>query len=224
MGDEFIIRTSDRLTFKQCRRKWDLGSKLRQNYRPKFTPQVLDFGIAIHRGLEAYYEPSLWEEPELRLSATLGAFTRSCNEQRDLYFKLTEELGLDPEKERDFDAELTLGVGMLRHYAEWAPEQDKWFRPVKVEIEFQVPVALQSILAFYEGRVELLVVDENGHYWIIDHKTAGQFSGTEWLEFDEQGGSYCWALSLMLGLPIRGVIYNRLLKDIPVAPEPMKAT
>jgi hypothetical protein len=75
---------------------------------------------------------------------------------------------------------------------------------------------------FYQGRIDLLVEDKDGRYWIVDHKTAAQFGNNDWLDLDEQGGSYCWALSTMLNIPIAGVIYNKLLKAYPEPPAELK--
>jgi hypothetical protein len=78
----------------------------------------------------------------------------------------------------------------------------------------------QWVPVVYQGRVDLIVREllPPHRYWIWDHKTVGQMGSTEWLEMDDQGGSYIWALREKLGLNIAGVVYNQLLKDYPKPP------
>jgi len=38
----YIISSADRQLFKRCRRAWDLGSQLRQNYEPLKPATVFD--------------------------------------------------------------------------------------------------------------------------------------------------------------------------------------
>ena len=233
--NELVIRTSDRGIYKNCRRKWDFHSKLRQGYQPLVAPEPFEFGTAIHAALEVYYEPDFWEaDRSVIRQAALQCFRDVVAEHRRNYLKFIKQEDMSIEKEEEFEARLTLGTGMLEHYFEWAPTMDN-FTPRKVEIEFEVPVLdPQGEPAFrryvdddgcvvdtpivYQGRVDLLIEDQRGHYWIVDHKTAAQFGGTDHLDMDEQCGSYIWALRRMLQLPIAGVIYNQLLKSVPKPP------
>lgn len=76
------------------------------------------------------------------------------------------------------------------------------------------------------GRIDLLAEDRYGHYWIIDWKTAarlarGDASGQErdeFLELDDQIGSYVMALRRKLGLNVRGFVYVELKKAFPEPP------
>lgn len=72
----------------------------------------------------------------------------------------------------------------------------------------------------YAGRIDALVEDENGDYWIVDWKTAAQINDDEeFLELDGQIASYVWALVLGLGLPVRGFIYHQQRKGYPQPPK-----
>lgn len=70
------------------------------------------------------------------------------------------------------------------------------------------------------GRVDALVEDiVNGGYYIVDWKTAAQLiTDGEFLQLDDQITSYCAALSLILGLDIRGFLYAEIRKDYPKPP------
>jgi hypothetical protein len=222
-----IIRTSDRGYFKRCRQLWDFTSKIRQNYEPVQRYPAFDFGTAIHRGLEVYYDPATWGDlPTMRENAR-EAFLASIRElhQKVMVGALDFEMRFDEEEE--------LGQQMLDHYFIWAPKHDE-FKPVFREIEFEVESTylhsivglngvplVQPIPFLYQGRIDLIIEDEYG-YWIVDHKTAAQFGDVQWLWLDDQCSSYAWAVQKMLGLQIRGVIYNQLRKSPPHPPKQLK--
>jgi hypothetical protein len=203
------IRTSDRGYFKRCRQLWNWTSVLRENLEPYQRVEALDLGTAIHAALESYYNPDRWGDYAAMEQEATNAFLAFVAEVEEL----VQEAPIDIEI--DFEAQKELGLGMLHHYFRWAPNHDD-FTPVRVEVEFEVPIpALPE--AVYQGRVDLLAEDEHG-LWIVDHKTAGQFGATEWLVLDDQCSSYAWALRKQLGLEVRGVIYNELRKKAPHKP------
>src|SRR5215831_4643938 len=239
---KFIIRTSDRGIFKGCRQRWDFASKIRGDYEP-FAPQVaFDFGTSIHAGLEQYYKNF---DHENRNAIALAAFLVSEQDFRKKAKVFYTDGVLPEEIAIEFDERTELGKGMMLHY--FGFYQHEKLKPVKVEIEFelQIPVsddnfhlipeggmlnwdAANDLMCwctackrhhsvYYQGRCDMLVEDQWGRYWIWDHKTAGQFGSTEWLDIDDQCGSYIWALR-SLCLPIQGVVYNRLLKAVPHPP------
>ena len=224
---KWIIRTSDRISFKNCRLQWDWGSKLRQNYEPNTVANALTFGTGVHAGMEALYDPRTWgQDAALRLAMAQTAFFEAYPNNGDV-----EEY-----------AEYTLlGQGMLKHYIEWAADWDKTITPVHTEIEFEVPIPAPTAtpLRFdngidgnlfcdgmpvvYQGRLDLIVQDQYGRYWIVDWKTAARIEGShEWLQLDEQITSYCWAIQQMLGIRVEGFIYVELLKNLPEPPRVLK--
>jgi len=74
----------------------------------------------------------------------------------------------------------------------------------------------------YGGRIDCLMMDELGRYWIYDWKTAAMLlSNHDFLQIDTQITGYCWAL-WSLGIPIAGFIYAEIKKAIPEEPEPHK--
>jgi hypothetical protein len=60
MAWAYVIRSSDRATFKQCRRAWDLGSRSRQNYELAQPARAFDFDQAMRDALALYYFPGMW--------------------------------------------------------------------------------------------------------------------------------------------------------------------
>lgn len=83
----------------------------------------------------------------------------------------------------------------------------------------------QGLPVAYKGRIDCLMRDEYGDYWVYDWKTCARFMQDDsWLYLDDQIASYCWALIQVLGLPIRGFIYHEQYKGYPMAPNENKTT
>lgn len=219
----YIIRSSDRSTFKRCRRAWDLGSRLRQNYEPLKLAKVFDFDRAIRDALAVYYFPGMWEwNREIVLPLTIEGFFKSMQQQRDSYVK---QQTLSAEEERDWNHHLELGEMMLNRYFEWAAAMDR-FSPIRVETEFEVNIpdpfhpgqdlaAQEGVPIRYRGRINLLVVDGHDAYWLVKHQIVDeQWNDLDHLLLDEEGVSYCWAWeNFFLSMKIAGTIYNEMRKD-----------
>lgn len=132
------IHTSERRSFRGCRRRWDWI--FRQRYYPLVTAKPLEFGVAFHKAMEAFYSPTTWHDKEVAAALSFAAFTKVCKEQYQAYLKLNKG-NIDPGSKADYDERILLGQGMLRYYTKYvSPHHDKNFKPVKVEIEFEVPI------------------------------------------------------------------------------------
>lgn len=136
------IHTSERRSFRGCRRRWDWIS--RQMYYPKVTARPLEFGVAFHEAMEAYYGFYLGQwvnpDPEAALQLAIMSFTKRTKAQREAYVRMNGPMS--PEMIADYDDRIKLGVGMLKYYFKnVAPEADKGLKPVKVEIKFEVHIS-----------------------------------------------------------------------------------
>lgn len=196
------IHTSERKSFRGCRRRWDWTS--RQMYYPRTTPAPLEFGVAFHAAMEKFYDPFLWEKDGLiRQGLALVTFKTVCDEQLLKYKKLNGE----PETSvlDDYKDRVKLGLNMIRYYTEHvSPFTDHGFRPVEVEVGFEIPILSPTDQALwckcaqcqkrwlrhagidevpedwkglpvtYGGRLDMLAIDEYGRYWIYDWKTTSR--------------------------------------------------
>ena len=243
--DKHIIRTSDRIQFKKCRRAWDIGSKIRQDLEP-IKPRIpLEFGTQIHAGLEAFYDPALWGSHSHKERHALArvAFNKEWIKQ----YKIHENSGvLNAELQDEYNHHYELGLGMIDNYVNWSITNDRGLTPVYTEVEFEVPIIVpegfrygyisnfdwssegrfltfKGAPVFYQGRIDLIVRDDKGRYWLVDHKTAGRLEeDTSFLILDEQMKSYAWAVEHMLGIKVAGVLYNELYKGIAAPPAELK--
>lgn len=245
------IHNSERRSFRSCRRRHKFAYI--DGYVPIEPEDRLDFGICFHCGMQQFYDPDRWSttDAEQKLAFAIEAFLSEAYRQRDLYLETHKLTELSPEMQSDYEDKLDLGVGMLDYHAKYVhPKEDTWFRPVAVEIPFEVPLLDpdglypdlllhctnspacgqnhsndpndDGSLVVYSGRVDALCEDDDGDYYIFDWKSAGALSPSDrFLEQDDQVGGYTWALRVKLNLEIRGFIYAETRKDFPRPPRPL---
>lgn len=240
------IHTSERRSFRGCRRRWNWAS--RQGYAPLETAKPLEFGIAFHEALDVFFSPESWGLPvEEKLQRAIDKFTYRCEEQRNNFLRVTGQRELEVAQGDDYRQRIELGVGMITHYAnEVHPNADDWFKPVATEIPFEVPLYYpgtdiplvcnnsphcgqihdnsgEGSHVYYAGRVDMLIEDiRYGGYFVWDHKTASQLADDHgFLQLDDQVGSYVWALALKLGIDVKGFVYAEYRKDFPKPPTPL---
>lgn len=135
--------TTTRRSFRGCRRRWSWI--FQDGYYPKITARPLEFGVAFHSAMEAYYGSylDLWENPDpaASLDLSIGTFQGVCEQQYKKYLRNDPTKIGDPDVRAEYDDRVQLGVGMLRYYfGHIQPSADKGLKPVKVEISFEVPI------------------------------------------------------------------------------------
>jgi hypothetical protein len=132
------IHTSERLSFRGCRRRWNWI--FRELYYPLVTPKPLEFGSAFHKAMETYYNPLTWHDRETAAALAQAVFAKTCKDQYRDYVKKNQG-NTNPEAKADYAERTKLGLDMLRYYTKYvSPQYDNNFKPVKVEIEFEVPI------------------------------------------------------------------------------------
>ena len=170
----YVLRPREMATFRRCRRAWDLGARIRQNFVPAQPHRVFDFDKAIHDALAVYYFPAMddWDRAIVRPLALKG-FLRSLEEDRARYEKTAP---LTPEQEEEWEEALQRGEAMLTGYFAWAAPLDT-FASIFSDQEYWAPIpdpanpgsdlvnaAGREIR--YLGRVDQLFSDVNDQYWI----------------------------------------------------------
>jgi hypothetical protein len=233
-------------SFQGCRLqyKWNFID----GYTPPTVAAPLEFGSAFHRGMEVLYNPDTWDLPLLELyRLAKEEFTNVCMHQLEAFLNRAALYQLDHEAEVDYLKRIELGCGMLRKVARTMDR--KSFKPVLTEKEIFVPIKYPTtdqqlhcrcndcwdksskadpdliptewsgLPVYYGLRVDAVLVDEDGGYWLVDWKTASQLLKDQLiLELDGQIINYLWALKLASGLDLRGFKYVQILKDFPHKP------
>lgn len=134
------IHTSERKSYRGCRRRWDWH--FRQNWTPQGMAPPLEFGIAFHKAMEVIYDPETWDmDKEVVGELAVKTFVDECQKQKKKYLLESNEPALEDAVEEEYKGRVELGKGMLRYYyREQLPKHPDGFRPVKVEIPFEVPI------------------------------------------------------------------------------------
>lgn len=130
------IHVSERRAFRSCRQRWQWAYE--KDYHSAESVRALEFGTAYHYAMEVFYAPETWHlDKDVLAEHAIAGFKRNTIETRDRFRKLGSLTGL---LEADFEDRLASGEAMLRHYfTEVAPVTDT-FRPIKVEVAFEVPL------------------------------------------------------------------------------------
>lgn len=222
MATELIpIHTSDRGTFKSCRRRWNWSSPARGNLRAK-TSSVgisfpLVFGSVIHKALEEKYNPTLSRDPVEVFLTEWRLAELDVQEKNSAFFEAYEE---------EFVSHREMGISMMEYYKIYSDKHDN-FRVVHTEYDFTVPLFDNVV---YKGRMDAIVQDlETGRYGIIDHKTTSRFDEEYYLklDMDEQCTSYLWAAnkdtSVLDGVQVEFIVYNTLRKTCIRPPTVLKS-
>lgn len=157
--DVIPLHTSDRATFKYCRRQWAWSSPSRSNLIPRTAVHgvriPLWFGTGIHKTLEKFYDPRLQEDPVV---VWLAWFDLQWNGGEVTKDQVAEFVDREPTKtpngtyavmglrdvmpfpdEEQFAELRELGAGMMKFYKDYAQRNDD-FRVIAVEHDFSVPV------------------------------------------------------------------------------------
>jgi hypothetical protein len=226
-----IIRTSDRITFKQCRRKWSWSSHLKGNLGSRHLAGPLWFGSGVHYGLEDYHGYNHFGSPA-------DAFRAYCIATSKQFHQELPSDALELYK---------LGTALLDYYTEYwlqapgRPVDETFYHPdpitgedvpqVEVSFEFEVPLDTHPRLAalakaqgadcvLYRGTIDRMGVDSMGNLWVYEYKTAKRAEHLHY-ETDPQVTVYIWAASHIYNLPVAGVVYLQFVKNEPKIPRPL---
>lgn len=137
------IHTTERRSFRGCRRRW--AWVFRDMYYPLITARPLEFGVAYHAAMEKWYDPDLWGHDDhafIGKRLAILEFQKVVSAQLKEYKRLNGEL--DPETKEDYRDRVDLGIKMITYYIDKiSPQLDVGFRPIGVEVPFEVPLGFR---------------------------------------------------------------------------------
>lgn len=181
-----VITQSMVTAFVDCPREIYYGIIL--GLRPRLEAKPLTRGTWVHALLEERAEGRDW-----------------LNKHNELYEQFSKQQFV--EETNSLEEEV---YSIVRSY-DWYYRNEKW-KPIKAELTVERP--LFGNTALYRGRIDLIIRDENGDIWLVDHKTHAQFPDWHYRELSFQHYSYLWACQkapqyLALGIPQpKGFIYD----------------
>lgn len=225
-----IIRTSDRIAFKSCRRKWGFSSHLKMNMSPKALAAPLWFGSAIHYAMEDYHGHNFFGHPREAFKAY--CISTAQNYKRELPSDAQDHYELGKAM-MDYYVHYWLGRYPRKpHSTYWRKNPETGLEEPQVEVNFEIEIpinetdhprlyrhmrALGADCVLYRGTLDGVAIDEFGHLWVVEYKTAKVFQNTHY-QTDPQVTTYVWAASLIYDLPVAGVIYMQFVKKEPEHP------
>lgn len=221
MAWAYVLRPAEMADYRRCRRAWDLGARIRQDFVPAVPPAVFDFDKAIHDAMAVYYFPAMddWDRAIVRPLALKG-FQRSMAEDRGRYpGELTDA------QSQAYDEAAALGEALLEEYFAWAGPLDT-FASIFADQEYWAPIpdlgnpgsdlataAGQELR--YLGRVDVLFSDHNDEYWIVKHRlVSGGWAADDQLLLDLDSLADVWATEQTYPqLRVAGTVFNELRVD-----------
>src|SRR2546423_5719846 len=180
MTMDYIIRPWERQLFLGCRRAWDFGAHERQALEPTGPTGFVDLDQAVKDALAVYYFPGMWDWNRAIVAPLAGeAFAKPLRSQRQAYEAATGAT-LDEAAAARWEDESVAGQRLLSAYYDWAAGIDDW-STVQVETLFDVTVpepgdpetgllASDGRGVLYRVRIDLVVVDDDGKYWVVEHR------------------------------------------------------
>ena len=194
------IRGSEVNDFLRCRTRWDYAWQ--QNLKPKTPNDKLFFGTLFHKYLEEWYK------------------NHSQAQALTAMKKLFDETDTSGMEQVVIDELWDLAFNVAENYfAKWAKDDNK-MEVLATELEFSFPITKDR---WYTGTIDLVLKDQHGQVWFMDHKTTSSMDSYEKrADMDRQISRYWWALQ-QLGYDVHGFIYNIILKDVPEPPTVLKS-
>lgn len=232
-----VIRTTDRAVFKECRRRWDWSSHLRQNLQPITTAAPLWMGSMLHYALEDFHGENIYRTPAHAVEAYTYAFL--CHIQKS------------KETIPDDWIELTqLCMNMMAYYSDyWLPRRThdetyptlnyKGKLQTEVNVKMQIPWETLEAVApkerverikqnydeiYYSLQFDRVAIDQYGQVWVVEYKSAKSIQTAHYLT-DPQITAYLCAAELLYGEThsVAGVMYQQHKKAYAKIPQPLKS-
>jgi hypothetical protein len=184
-------------TFRRCEKKYEY--KYVHKLRPKKKGLPLTRGDWLHQMLQHHYDGEGWKPIWKELARD---FNNLFEEER-------EELG-------DLPGET---ARIMRSYLRHWKSEDKGWHVIDSEMNETWPLATGLDFNFI---VDLIVEDNRGGLWIVDHKTVKSFMDADFMLLDTQLARYFYCVQQMGYKPMRGIIFNEIRTKPPAMPKLLK--
>lgn len=160
-----VVTQSMVSSFNDCPREVYYGTVL--GLRPRLEAKPLTRGTWIHALLEARANGLDWVE-----------------KHNEIYEEYSEQQFVE-----EVDALEEEVYNIMVSY-DWVYRRDDW-TVIAAELTVERPIFHGA--ALYRGRIDLIIMDENGDVWLVDHKTHRVFPEWQVRELSFQHYSYLWA-------------------------------
>lgn len=200
------VSWSELKTFQRCPKQHEY--KYGQRLVPKAKARPLYLGSWVHAALQTHYSDGDWK---IGNQVYVDDWNKLFEEER---------LALRT-RGRVVSAPLPDIVKKIMESYVWYHRKDNW-TVVAIEQEFMVPTPLtiNGQRQYLKGIIDLVIDDEEGKRWVIDHKTAGNIpDATAFHAMDPQLMLYPWAAEKAWGWNVHGIMYNYVKSKPPSIPK-----
>lgn len=211
-----IIRTSDRISYRRCRRMWNWSHSSRGNLQTSSAYAPFWLGSGMHFALEDFHG--------------YERFGPQASNAFIAYLRATEKSG---SAIPDDAKELTeLACGMLDYYEAWLESREPLNTLIvagipQVEVNFHIeipkehliPYCLPQVLDLYDEilysiTLDRVILDSYGRLFCIEYKSAKRFEHMH-LDTDPQVGAYMWGMHIKYPeYEIGGMAYQQHKKQL----------
>lgn len=189
--------------WQRCPKQWEYKYQRRLQRIRKST--ALFLGSWVHKCLETHYTKGDWK---IGHQEYVDEWNKLMDEEKEALSKKYHGTPLP-----------VIVTRIMKSYL-WYYRHDTW-KVIAVEKVFEVRLKNNILL---NGIIDLIVEDDAGLYWVIDHKTASNIPpSSAFHAMDPQLMVYPWAAKKLLGLDIAGIIYNYVKSKPPSIPQLTKA-
>lgn len=163
------IHVSEIREFQKCH--WAWSWKYVEKLYPYTSAEPLEFGTAMHAGMEARYDPNHYAQTEVAEALAIVKF----NETNQKQFETAKEragIFFDESLIEQYENRRSLGIRMLEYYFTEISKQEHDFTPIAVEQNFIVPIpspTRSAILCYCEQ------CDIRWNKWISDNDYDGPY-------------------------------------------------
>lgn len=202
----YQLRVSELAFIEDCRQRWWWENE----WLVAPTGPATFVGSAVHAGLEAYYRHDRSHAAARQAIADwLQQFRKDTDDRTDL-----DRLFIDGQARQ-------LLENFLDH-EEHTPLEGKI-----LGVELRLKQTILPDVIELSGMIDLVLEDEYGGIWIVDHKTFGDWSMNQrpdiLLDIDEQLTGYAYLAWKHFGKIPEGVIYNIMTKKTIMPPVLLKS-
>ena len=211
-----LIGVTERGTFRQCPRAWDIQAYGRQGLAPITPNRALHVGSAVHAALDANAKGKDWRD-------ALDIYVRA--HPTDAW-------------ESDVLHPNALAFGMVEHYflryGEDTPLRKLYYVDTEITLKVAIP-GFDPVRVMHTGTLDGIAVPlhvnpaaardyikDGGTYYIVDHKSYERSPNYDSLLVHDQFIDYCWMCWQTFGHPPEAVIYDGLKKKLPAVPKMLK--
>lgn len=193
-------------TFNRCPKQYEY--KYIELLEPKKKVRPLFMGSWVHACLETYYTQGDWKIGHAEYVKVWDSLFEE------------ERLALQTRGRTVGPPMPDLVSRIMRSYL-WYYRDDGW-KPKYVEqvLDVPTPLVVHGKQFRFKGRLDLVVEDDEGLNWLVDHKTASTIpQPNSFHAMDPQLMLYPWAAKIQYGIDIAGVIYNYVRSRPPSIPK-----